>query len=273
MTIDTATATRLRVEDVTLAYDERVVSTDLSVDIPAGSFTVIIGPNACGKSTLLRSLSRLLTPTKGKVLLDGKDLASYRPKEFARTVGLLPQTSIAPDGIKVVDLVSRGRFPYQGVIRQWRDSDEKAVADAMAATKVTELAQREVSELSGGQRQRVWAAMAVAQETEILLLDEPTTYLDLTHQIELLDLFAELHRNGTTIVAVLHELNLATRYADHLICIHQGEVVATGNPTEVMTTDLVKEVFSLDAMIMPDPVSDTPLLVPRDGNWSQAGQR
>lgn len=261
------TGSRLRAEGVTLRYDQRVVSRDLSVEIPAGEFTVIIGPNACGKSTLLRSLSRLLRPAAGQVRLDGRPLASFKAKEFARTVGLLPQSSIAPEGITVVDLVSRGRFPYQGIIRQWTDADEQAVRDAMAATNVADLATREVAELSGGQRQRVWAAMAIAQQTPILLLDEPTTFLDLTHQIEMLDLFARLHRSGTTIVAVLHDLNQAARYATHLIVMKDGAVVAADRPARVLTEELVHEVFELNCLVIDDPASGTPLIVPTDGEW------
>ena len=261
------TGSRLRAEGVTLRYDQRVVSRDLSVEIPAGEFTVIIGPNACGKSTLLRSLSRLLRPAAGQVRLDGRPLASFKAKEFARTVGLLPQSSIAPEGITVVDLVSRGRFPYQGIIRQWTDADEQAVRDALAATNVADLATREVAELSGGQRQRVWAAMAIAQQTPILLLDEPTTFLDLTHQIEMLDLFARLHRCGTTIVAVLHDLNQAARYATHLIVMKDGAVVASGPPAQVLTEELVHQVFELNSMVIDDPASGTPLIVPTDGEW------
>lgn len=260
-------APRLRARDVTLRYDQRVVSSGLSVDIPDREFTVIIGPNACGKSTLLRSLSRLLRPASGRVTLDGRPLADFRPKEFARQVGLLPQSSIAPDGITVVDLVSRGRFPYQKLIRQWTDVDEEAVRTAMAATNVAELATREVAELSGGQRQRVWAAMAIAQRTPVLLLDEPTTFLDLTHQIEMLDLFARLHRDGTTIVAVLHDLNQAARYASHLIVMKAGAVVASGQPAQVLTVDLVREVFELNCLVIDDPASGTPMVVPTDGRW------
>lgn len=258
---------RLRAEGVTLRYDQRVVSTGLSVDIPDKEFTVIIGPNACGKSTLLRSLSRLLRPAEGIVSLDGRSLLTFRPKEFARIVGLLPQSSIAPDGITVVDLVSRGRFPYQKLVRQWTAADEEAVRSAMAATNVSDLATREVAELSGGQRQRVWAAMVIAQQTPVLLLDEPTTYLDLTHQIEMLDLFARLHRDGTTIVAVLHDLNQATRYATHLIVMKAGRLIAAGAPSEVMTADLIRDVFGLNALVIEDPVSGTPMVVPTDGSW------
>ena len=260
-------STRLRVEDATLAYDNRVISSGLTVDIPDRSFTVIVGPNACGKSTLLRSLSRLLKPQQGRVLLDGKAIGAMKPKDVARTIGLLPQTSVAPDGITVVDLVSRGRYPHQGMIRQWTSADESAVVHAMRATDVAELASRAVDELSGGQRQRVWAAMALAQQTPILLLDEPTTFLDIAHQIELLDLFARLHREGNTIVAVLHDLNHAARYADHLIVMKAGEVVATGAPADIVTAELVEHVFGLPCLIIEDPVSKTPLIVPKGGHW------
>lgn len=260
-------ASRLRAEQVTLRYDQRVVSTGLSVDVPDREFTVIIGPNACGKSTLLRSLSRLLRPAEGVVTLDGRALDAYKPKEFARQVGLLPQSSIAPDGITVVDLVSRGRFPYQKLVRQWTPADEDAVRGAMTATNVAQLATREVAELSGGQRQRVWAAMAIAQQTPVLLLDEPTTYLDLTHQIEMLDLFARLHRDGTTIVAVLHDLNQAARYATHLIVMKAGRLIAAGPPAQVLTVELVREVFELNCLVIDDPASGTPLIVPTDGHW------
>ncbi len=261
------TESRLQAEGLTLAYDARTVSEGLSVEVPDGSFTVIIGPNACGKSTLLRALSRLLPPTKGAVRLDGKALRDYRPKEAARNIGLLPQSSIAPDGITVVDLVSRGRFPYQKLVRQWTDADETAVWTALEATNVAEFADREVAHLSGGQRQRVWAAMAIAQQTPILLLDEPTTYLDICHQIELLDVFAGLNRRGTTIVAVLHDLNQAARYASHLVVMCRGKVVATGAPADVLTAELVEEVYRLPCLVLEDPVSGTPMVVPTAGAW------
>ncbi|WP_420112754.1 ABC transporter ATP-binding protein [Pseudactinotalea sp.] len=254
---------RLFTDAVTLAYDQRVISTDLSVSVPDDAFTVIVGPNACGKSTLLRSLARLLRPTTGTVVLDGRAISSYRAKEAARMVGLLPQTAIAPDGITVADLVGRGRFPHQGLVRQWTPADSDAVQRAMAATDVTALAHRHVDELSGGQRQRVGAAMALAQETPILLLDAPTTYLDIAHQIELLDLFARLHRQGTSVVAVLHDLNHAARYATHLIAMREGAVVAEGPPSQVCTAEMVEEVFGLPCVVIPDPVTGTPLVVPR----------
>lgn len=257
-----ATGCRLRTDGVTLGYDKRIISRDLSVEIPDGSFTAIIGPNGCGKSTLLRSLARLLRPQAGQVILDGKAVGEYKPKDAARRVGLLPQSSLAPEGITVADLVGRGRYPHQGLIRQWSDADQAAVDKAMAATGVAELAGRAVDELSGGQRQRVWVSMALAQETPILLLDEPTTYLDITFQIELLDLFASLNRAGSTLVAVLHDLNQATRYASHLIVMKAGAVVAEGAPAEIFTSDLVQEVYNLPCEVIMDPVSGTPLVIP-----------
>jgi ABC-type cobalamin/Fe3+-siderophores transport system ATPase subunit len=261
-------APRLRAEGVTLSYDRRVISEGLDVSVPDGSFTVIVGPNACGKSTLLRALSRLLAPSAGAVLLDDRPLASYRAKEAARIVGLLPQSAIAPDGITVADLVARGRFPHQNLIRQWTATDEDAVQQAMAATGVADLAGRHVDELSGGQRQRVWVAMALAQQTPVLLLDEPTTFLDIAHQIELLDLLADLHRDGSTIVAVLHDLDHAARYADHLIVMKDGRVVAAGAPRDIVTAELVEEVFGLPCLVIEDPVSHTPLVIPRGGRWA-----
>ncbi|GAC58630.1 putative ABC transporter ATP-binding protein [Gordonia hirsuta DSM 44140 = NBRC 16056] len=256
---------RLVAEQLTLGYDKRVISSELSVAIPDGSFTVIIGPNACGKSTLLRALSRLLTPERGTVLLDGAAIASLPAKEVARRLGLLPQTSVAPEGIRVADLVARGRFPHQGLIRQWSAADEAAVAEAMAATGVDALAGRLVDELSGGQRQRVWIAMVLAQQTPLVLLDEPTTYLDIAHQIDLLDLCAQLNRNGHTLVAVLHDLNHAFRYADNLIVMKDGAVVAEGAPAQIVDAGLIEEVFGLPCRIIDDPESHTPLVIPRVG--------
>lgn len=255
-------SSRLQVNSATIGYDKRVISEDLSVAIPDGSFTVIVGPNACGKSTLLRGLSRLLKPSAGQVILDCTDITSYKTREVAKRVGLLPQSSIAPDGITVADLVARGRYPHQGFIRQWTEDDERAVAGAMEQTAVTELSGRLVDELSGGQRQRVWVAMALAQHTDILLLDEPTTFLDITHQIELMELFTDLHEVGHTLVAVLHDLNQAARYATHLIAMKDGAVVAEGAPSEIVTAELVKEVFGLRCLVVPDPVAGTPSVVP-----------
>ncbi|MCX4679609.1 ABC transporter ATP-binding protein [Streptomyces sp. NBC_01433] len=253
---------RLEVRDASLGYSRRPVSEHLDVRIPDQSFTVVIGPNACGKSTLLRAVARLLKPTAGQVVLDGRSIASYRSKEVARLLGLLPQTSQAPDGITVAELIARGRHPHQGLLRQWTEQDERAALDAMAATSVTELSGRLVDELSGGQRQRVWVAMVLAQQTPVLLLDEPTTFLDIAHQIDLLELFTDLHRAGHTLVAVLHDLNHAARYATHLIAMRDGRVVAEGAPEEVVTAELVREVFDLPCQVVPDPVTGTPMVVP-----------
>lgn len=256
-------SSRLHADEVRLAYDKRVVADQLDVTIPDQSFTVVIGPNACGKSTLLRALARMLKPLHGAVFLDGQTISSYPSKEVARRLGLLPQTSIAPDGITVADLVARGRYPHQRLLRQWSRDDEAVVAEAMAQTGVTDLAERYVDELSGGQRQRVWLAMALAQQTSLLLLDEPTTFLDVAHQVEVLDLCADLHeQQGRTLVAVLHDLNHAARYATHLIVMRDGEIVATGAPGEVMTAELVERVFDLRCRVIDDPETGTPLVVP-----------
>ncbi|MGK5446114.1 ABC transporter ATP-binding protein [Streptomyces radiopugnans] len=258
-----AGGTRLSGEGLTLAYERRTIAEDLTVAIPDRSFTVVIGPNACGKSTLLRALSRMLKPAAGTVLLDGRDISSAGAKQVARTLGLLPQSSVAPEGISVSELVSRGRYPHQSLLRQWSAEDERVVAEAMASTGVAELADRSVDELSGGQRQRVWIAMALAQQTPLLLLDEPTTYLDLAHQIDILDLCARLHQEeGRTLVAVLHDLNHAARYATHLIAMREGRVVASGPPEEIVTAELVEEVFGLPCRVIDDPETGTPLVVP-----------
>lgn len=255
--------TRLAARDVTLAYDGRPVVEGLSLDIPDGEITVIIGPNACGKSTLLRALSRLLRPQQGTVVLDGQSIHRLPTKQVARLLGLLPQSPIAPDGILVGDLVARGRTPHQSLFQQWSRADEAAVRAALEATGTADLADRPVDELSGGQRQRVWIAMALAQETGLLLLDEPTTFLDITHQIEVLDLVAELNsRDGRTIVVVLHDLNLACRYAHHVVAMRDGRIVANGTPHDVITAETMRAVFGLESIVIDDPLSGTPLVVP-----------
>jgi ABC-type cobalamin/Fe3+-siderophores transport system ATPase subunit len=253
----------LRGEDLTLGYDGRVVSTALDVTIRPGTFTVVVGPNACGKSTLLRALARLLKPRAGTVLLDGQAIASLPSKAVARRVGLLPQSAVAPDAITVVDLVGRGRYPHQSLLRQWTPKDERAVQAALAATGVSDLADRAVDELSGGQRQRVWLAMVLAQETPIVLLDEPTTFLDIAHQVEVMDLCARLHeQEGRTLVAVLHDLNQACRYGTHLIAMRDGAIVAEGAPAEIVDAELVEAVFGLRCLVIEDPARGTPLVVP-----------
>jgi len=255
---------RLRATDLTLAYEQRVVAEHLGVEILDGSFTVIVGPNACGKSTLLRALARLLKPRAGAVYLDDGPILQLPAKEVARRLGLLPQTPITPEGITVADLVGRGRYPYQGLLRQWSREDERAVNEAMRAVGVAELADRVVDELSGGQRQRVWLALVLAQETPIMLLDEPTTYLDIAHQIEVLDLCSRLHEQGRTLVAVLHDLNHACRYATHLIAMRDGRVIAQGAPNEIVTAELVEEVFRLPCQVITCPEAGTPLVIPAD---------
>jgi iron complex transport system ATP-binding protein len=256
-------AARLEASALTLGYTDTAVVRDLDLQVPHGKVTVIVGANACGKSTLLRGLARLLRPRSGSVLLDGEAIHRMPTRQVARTLGLLPQDPIAPEGVTVSDLVGRGRHPHHGAFGRWTDEDEAAVAEALVLTDTLDLADRVVDELSGGQRQRVWIAMALAQGTDLLLLDEPTTYLDVAHQVEMLDLLAELNvRRGTTIVMVLHDLNLSARYADHLVALHTGQVVAEGTPHQVVTEDLVRAVFGLDNRVIEDPVSHTPLVVP-----------
>ncbi|MEW2346166.1 MULTISPECIES: ABC transporter ATP-binding protein [unclassified Streptomyces] len=267
-----APATRLAARGLSLGYDTgRVIVEDLDVEIPDGKVTVVVGPNACGKSTLLRALGRLLKPRAGTVLLDGADLARAPGKETARTIGVLPQTPQPPDGITVADLVARGRQPHQKWWRQWSEDDERAVTEALERTDTAQLAERLVDELSGGQRQRVWIAMALAQETDLLLLDEPTTYLDMAHQVEVLDLVRRLnHERARTVVAVLHDLNQAVRYGDHLIAMKAGRIIAQGDPAEIITADLVREVFGLESVVVPDPVTGGPLVVPGMGWRAEA---
>ena len=262
MTADPVPA-RLRAVEINLAYSERRVVHGLSLDIPDGQVTVIVGANASGKSTALRALSRLLQPQDGVVLLDGKSIAQRPSREVARTLGLLPQSPLAPEGVSVRDLAGRGRHPHQTWWRQWTVEDTIAVAEALEATAMTELADRDVDELSGGQRQRAWIAMAVAQETDLLLLDEPTTYLDIAHQLDILELVARLNRErGRTIVMVLHDLNLASRYADHIVAMRDGRLVAEGPPSEVVTTEFLQEVFHVEGTVMTDPATGTPVVLP-----------
>ncbi|WP_326611738.1 ABC transporter ATP-binding protein [Streptomyces scopuliridis] len=254
---------RIVARELTLAYEDRTVVHELDLAVPDGQVSVIVGPNACGKSTTLRALGRLLKPRGGSVLLDGTELARIPTRKIAQSIGLLPQSPVAPEAITVADLVSRGRQPHQHWWQQWSDEDERAVTDAMERTDVTALADRSVDELSGGQRQRVWIAMALAQETDLLLLDEPTTFLDIAHQVEVLDLVRRLnHDQGRTVVIVLHDLNQAARYADHLVAMKAGRIVAEGRPGEVVTAELVREVFGLESVVVPDPVTGSPLVVP-----------
>lgn len=253
---------RLVVDGATIGYDGRGIVENLDLTIEDGTFTAIIGPNGCGKSTLLRGLARVLTPTAGSIVLDGRAISDYRPKESARRMGLLPQSSLAPDGIRVADLVSRGRAPYQTLFQQWRTSDEVAVAAALRATALEDLSGRLVDELSGGQRQRAWIAMLLAQDTSIMLLDEPTTFLDIAYQYDVLELLRSLHHDGKTIVTVLHDLDQAFRYADRVVVMKDGAIIAAGPPAHIVDAELIEAVFGLRCLVLPDPVTGTPTVVP-----------
>ncbi len=253
----------LQAERVTLGYGDRTVVSSLDLVVPPGRITAIVGANACGKSTLLRAMSRLLAPRAGRVVLDGKELHRLPTRQVANTLGLLPQSPTAPEGIVVSDLVARGRHPYQRVLSRWTAEDDEAVTRALELTQTVSLADRPVDELSGGQRQRVWIAMTLAQQTDILMLDEPTTFLDVSHQIEVLDLLTDLNRGrATTVVMVLHDLNLAARYADHLVAMADGAIHALGDPADVLTSETVQAVFGLPCQVIDDPVSKRPLVVP-----------
>ncbi len=264
-TVDTLPSAppQLSAHGVSLAYDGRTVVHEVDLRIPTGRVTVVVGANGCGKSTLLRGLGRLLSPTAGEVRLGGGDIARMPTREVAEVLGLLPQQPIAPEGITVGDLVARGRHPHQRVFRRWSASDQQIVARALAATETQDLIGRRVEELSGGQRQRVWIAMLLAQDPRVMLLDEPTTFLDIAHQIDLLELLGELNRvGGTTVVMVLHDLNLAARYADHLVVMAAGRIVREGSPAAVLTAETVRSAFGLECRIISDPVTGTPMVVP-----------
>ena len=260
---DSAHFPQLSAQGLHLGYRERRIVNGLNFAIPPRRLTVIVGANACGKSTLLRGLARLLAPSEGSVYLDGKSIHDMPTRQVAQKMGLLPQTPVAPQAILVADLVGRGRYPHQGWFRRWSRDDDRVVGEALMLTGVADLAGRALDELSGGQRQRVWIAMALAQQTGLLLLDEPTTFLDIAHQVEVLDLLTDLTREqNRTIVAVLHDLNLACRYADNLVAMKDGRIVAEGTPAEIVTPELVSDVFGMAARIVTDPVSGTPMVVP-----------
>ncbi|EJL20437.1 MULTISPECIES: ABC transporter ATP-binding protein [Brevibacillus] len=253
----------LETQRLTLSYGERNIIEALDLNIPRGKITVFIGSNGSGKSTLLRSLARLLKPKEGAILLEGESIAKRSTKEVAKRLAILPQGPSAPEGLTILQLVKQGRYPYQNWLQQWSEEDEQMVNKALAATQLTDMANRAVDSLSGGQRQRAWIAMTLAQGTETILLDEPTTYLDMSHQIEILDLLFELNQTEQrTIVMVLHDLNLACRYAHHIVAVHNQTVVAEGAPNEVLTTDLVRTVFDMDCQITQDPLYGTPMCIP-----------
>jgi iron complex transport system ATP-binding protein len=255
---------KLAADNLTLAYDQQEIIRDLAVSIPDGRVTALVGPNGCGKSTLLRGLARLMAPRSGAVLLDGKAITRLPSKEVARQLGILPQGPTAPEGMTVRELVAQGRYPHQSLLRQWSPDDEEAVERALTITSLVELGERQLDTLSGGQRQRAWIAMTLAQETPVLLLDEPTTFLDLAHQVEILSLLDELNeREGRTIVMVLHDINQACRYAHHLVALKDGRVVAQGDPREIVDHGMVCEVFGIECHVVRDPVSGTPLCLPQ----------
>lgn len=259
----TSSEAALTTRKLTLAYDKAIVISDLNLVIPSGQITALVGSNGCGKSTLLRGLARLLKPLKGTVYLDSESIFKLSTKAVAKQLGILPQGPTAPEGLTVRELVAQGRYPHQSWLQQWSAEDDRLLEQALAITGMQELANRPLDTLSSGQRQRAWIAMTLAQNTPILLLDEPTTFLDLAHQIEILDLLYELNQvEGRTIVMVLHDLNQACRYADHLIAVKGGEVYAQGNPTKVMTEAMVRDVFGLESRVVSDPVAGTPMCVP-----------
>lgn len=255
---------RLKGEHLSYGYDsEHPIFNDLDIAIPDGLFTAIIGPNGCGKSTVLKTLARIVQPQAGHVILDGQLIQKTPTKEIAKRLGILPQSPIAPEGISVSELVTRGRYPYQDFLGRSAFNDQEIVDRAMQLTHVDELADRQVDTLSGGQKQRVWIAMVLAQQTPLILLDEPTTFLDLSHQINLLELLSDLNKEeGRTLVAVLHDLNQACRYADHLIVMKEGRIEAQGAPDSIITSELIEYIFDMPNCIIKDPVAGTPLIVP-----------
>ncbi|MEE1787504.1 ABC transporter ATP-binding protein [Streptomyces sp. SP17BM10] len=255
---------RLATHGLGLRYGDRVIVDGLDLELPGGAVTAIVGPNACGKSTLLRGLVRLLDPAAGTVTLDGCDIHRMPSRALAKRLGLLPQQPVTPEAITVESLVRLGRYPHQRMLSPWSQADQAAVEDALARTGTAELRDQQVDRLSGGQRQRAWIALALAQDTDLLLLDEPTTFLDLRHQLDVLDLVADLHEEaGRTVVMVLHDLGQAARYADHLVVLKDGRLAAAGAPSEVLTAELVEAVFQVPCRVVPDPETGTPLVVPR----------
>lgn len=253
----------LKAQDLSLSYESNtVIVHELNLSIEEGTITALVGPNGCGKSTLLRGLSRLLKPVTGGVHLDGHNIHNMKAKELAKQLGILPQSPSAPEGLTVHELVAQGRYPHQNWFQQWSHEDEKIVKEALDITNLGMFADRPIDMLSGGQRQRAWIAMALAQQTSILLLDEPTTYLDLAYQIDVLDLLADLNEQGRTIVMVLHDLNQAARYADRMVALRGGQIVAQGRPQDVMTNDMIRQVFGLYAEVITDPVTGTPMCIP-----------
>lgn len=263
---------KLKTNDVILAYDAAVIIDRLTVEVPAGRITSVVGPNGCGKSTLLRALARLMKPRGGAVYLDGNAISRLPTREIARRLGILPQSPEAPEGLTVRELAAQGRYPHQSWFRQWSKADERAVEKALETTGVLEFADRPLDTLSGGQRQRAWISMALAQETETLLLDEPTTFLDMAHQLEVLQLLKRLNEEeDRTMLMVLHDLNNAARYSHHIIALSEGAVFAAGPPAEVMTPRLFREVFHVEADIVSDPRSGIPLCIPHGLCYSTNG--
>lgn len=259
---------QLEVKNLGLSYGDAYVFENLSLAIPKGKITVLIGSNGSGKSTLLRAMARLLKPHQGSVILDGADLFSLTTKQVARKLSILPQGPVAPEGLTVLQLVKQGRYPYQSWLKQWSEEDEAAVHKALVSTGMDALADRPVDSLSGGQRQRAWIAMTLAQETGVILLDEPTTYLDVAHQIEILDLLYELNTTERrTIVMVLHDINLACRYADHVVAVCGGRVEAQGKPADIIDSKLMETVFAMECEVIADPFYGTPLCIPHSKGW------